>query len=134
MTRLLTLYLRFRNFILYGIIGGFCAGIDFLIYTVLCHYGILPYLYANVVSIHIGIFASFILNRSVNFKVKDRTSMRFLSFYIVGLTGLGISTLMLYLMVDKAQWNEILCKLVTIVVVAVVQFLLNKYITFKSRK
>jgi len=126
-----SLYQRFRNLILYGIIGGFCAALDFAIYTVFCHFAILPYLWANVISVHVGIFTSFVLNRQLNFKIKDKTPQRFLSFYLVGLTGLGISSLMLYLMVDVAGWNEIVCKLFTIVVVALVQFLLNKYITFK---
>lgn len=128
---ILSLYNRFRNLILYGLIGGFCSALDFCVYTLLCHFDIMPYLWANVISIHVGIFTSFVLNRSLNFKVKDKTPQRFLSFYAVGLTGLGISTLMLYLMVDLAHFNELLCKLFTIVVVALVQFLLNKYITFK---
>ena len=101
------LYFRFRNLILYGIIGGFCAALDFGVYTALCYFDIMPYLWANIISIHMGIFMSFILNRSFNFKVKDKTTQRFLSFYAVGLTGLGISELMLYLMVTSPS-NEIL--------------------------
>ena len=125
------LYFRFRNLILYGIIGGFCAALDFGVYTALCQFDIMPYLWANIISIHVGIFTSFVLNRSFNFKVKDKTTQRFLSFYAVGLTGLGISELMLYLMVTLGGMNELLCKLISIVVVALIQFILNKYITFK---
>lgn len=128
------LYFRFRNLILYGVIGGFCAALDFGVYTGLCYWNIMPYLIANIISIHIGIFTSFVLNRSFNFKVKDKVKTRFLSFYTVGLVGLGISEGMLYLMVTKEGWNEIACKLVTIVVVALIQFLLNKYITFKKQQ
>ena len=127
-------YDRFRNLILYGLIGGFCAALDFGIYTALCYWNIIPYLWANIISIHVGIFTSFVLNRAVNFKVKDKTATRFLSFYAVGLTGLGISELMLYLMVTIGGWNEVLCKLLSIVVVALVQFVLNKYITFKTKR
>ena len=125
------LYSRFRNIILYGLIGGFCSALDFAVYTTLCHYGIMPYLWANIMSIHLVIFTSFLLNRSLNFKVKDKTPQRFLSFYAVGLTGLGISEGMLWLMVTLGGMNELLCKLVSIIVVALVQFFLNKYITFK---
>ena len=128
------LYKRYRNLILYGIIGGFCAALDFSVYSVLCYWDIMPYLWANIISIHVGIFTSFVLNRSLNFKVKDKTAVRFASFYAVGLTGLGISELMLYLMVNIGVWNEVACKLVSIVVVALDQFVLNKYITFKSKK
>ena len=122
----------FRNLILYGIIGSFCAALDFGVYTALCYFDIMPYLWANIISIHIGIFTSFVLNRSLNFRVKDRTLRRFFSFYAVGLTGLGISELMLYLMVSLGRMNELFCKLVSIVVVALIQFILNKYITFKK--
>ena len=126
------LYSRFRNLILYGIIGGFCSALDFGVYTALCYFDIMPYLWANIISIHVGIFTSFVLNRSLNFKVIDKTTQRFLSFYTVGLTGLGISELMLYLMVTLGGWNELICKLVSIVVVALIQFVLNKFITFRK--
>ena len=125
-------YSRFRHLILYGLIGGFCAALDFGVYLVLCYWDIMPYLWANIISIHIGIFTSFVLNRSLNFKIKDKVTTRFLSFYVVGLVGLGISELMLYMMVMKGGWNEIVCKLISIIVVALMQFLMNKYITFKT--
>ena len=131
--KIIELYNRFRNLILYGIIGGFCAALDFSVYTLLCHFDLLPYLWANVISTHIGIFTSFLLNRSFNFKVKDKATLRFLSFYLIGLMGLGLSSLMLWFMVDGG-WNELICKLITIVVVALVQFFLNKYITFRQKK
>ena len=128
------IYKRFRNLIVYGFLGGFCAALDFAIFTLLCHFEIMPYLFANVISTHIGIFTSFLLNRSYNFKVKDKTLLRFLSFYAVGLIGLGLSSILLWLMVDKAQWNKLVCKLITIVVVSLVQFVLNKFVTFKQSK
>lgn len=128
---IIKLYQQFRNLILYGLIGGFCAALDFAVYTVLCECDIMPYLWANVISIHVGIFASFVLNRQFNFKVKNKTALRFASFYTVGLIGLGISELMLYMMVTVGGMNELVCKLISIVVVALIQFVLNKYITFK---
>lgn len=127
-------YSRFRNLILYGIIGGFCASLDFAIYTLLCHYDLVPFLWANVISIHTGIICSFILNRTFNFKIKDKTPQRFLSFYVVGLVGLAISEGMLYVMVTLGGWNELICKLISIVIVALIQFVLNKYITFNTKK
>lgn len=130
--RQFALYKKIRNLILYGIIGGFCASLDFGVYTLFYYFGALPYLWANVISTHVGIFTSFFLNRSYNFKVKDKTPLRFISFYVVGLTGLGMSSLMLWLMVDKLRLNELVCKLITIIVVALIQFSLNKRITFKT--
>lgn len=129
-----TLYSKFRNLILYGIIGGFCAALDFGIYAALCYTNIMPYLMANIISVHCGIFCSFFLNRSINFKVKNKPRRRFVSFYAIGLIGLAISEGMLYVMVTLMGLDTVICKLVTVVVVALIQFLLNKYITFRTYK
>ena len=124
------LYFRFRELILYGIIGGSCAALDFGLYTLLGLW--IPYLWANVISVHAGIICSFLLNRQYNFKVKDRTARRFAFFYLIGLSGLGLSELLIYLLAKKIGWDYILTKLITVVVVAFYQFVLNKFITFRK--
>ena len=126
------LYHKFRELILYGIIGGFCAALDFGVFTLLGL--IIPFLVANIISVHCGIICSFLLNRNLNFKVKDKTRMRFLSFYLIGLSGLGISELLLWIFSTRMGLNHIAVKLATVIVVALYQFLLNKYITFKTSK
>jgi putative flippase GtrA len=141
------LYSKYRNFVLYGIIGLISAGLDFVIYTSLIQMGVV-YLLSNIIGIHLsniivihlsniigihcGIFCSFILNRYYNFKVKDNVFYRFLSFYAVGLLGLLVSSGLLWLLVTKIAWNEIHAKLITIIVVAIFQFIVNKFITFRK--
>ena len=124
------LYFRFRELILYGIIGALCAALDFGLYTLLGMW--IPYLWANVISVHAGILCSFLLNRQYNFKVKDRPAQRFTIFYLVGLSGLGLSELIIYLLAKRGGWDYVLTKLLTVVVVALFQFVLNKFITFKK--
>lgn len=126
------LYQKYRNFILYGLIGSSCAGLDFVVYTILCYFGC-NHLISNIISTHCGIFCSFILNSYVNFKVSDKLLRRFLSFYAIGLLGLVLSEGMLYLMVNVGDMNKIVAKLITVFVVALVQFFLNKFVTFKRK-
>lgn len=121
---------RFRELFLYGIIGGICATLDFVVYALLCKS--IPVLAANVISVHFGIICSFFLNRRYNFRINDKTAVRFLSFYIVGLLGLGISEVMIYLLISLVHLDNITSKLVTVVVVALFQFVLNKTVTFKK--
>jgi putative flippase GtrA len=127
-----TLYYRFRNLILYGLIGLFSAGLDFVIYTLLVNTIGLHYLISNILSVFIGITASFTLNRQYNFKVKDKAKQRFAIFLSVGLTGLCLSSLILYICVQYLYLNELFAKFLSIICVVFVQFLLNKYITFKK--
>ena len=124
-------YLRFRHLILYGIIGSFSSGLDFLIYTLLVQIIGLQYLVANCISVVAGISTSFYLNRNYNFKVKDHTKRRFSIFLTVGLCGLVMSNLILYLCIDNLGMDKLISKLLSIVMVVFFQFLVNKYLTFK---
>lgn len=123
---------KYRNLILYGLIGGTCALLDFIVYSGLCN--LISFLVANVISTHCGIFCSFFLNRKYNFKVEDNTLRRFFSFYTVGLLGLAVSEGLLFLMVNYFGIEKIVSKLITVVAVALLQFVLNKFITFKTKK
>ncbi|MDR2407631.1 MAG: GtrA family protein, partial [Bacteroidales bacterium] len=108
--------LRYREVIKYGIIGCFCAGLDFVVYSILTQLFHISYLYANIGGIHCGIFTSFFLNRHFTFHVKNKTTLRFISFYLVGLAGLLVSSGLLYLCIEKMQLHELIAKAITIVV------------------
>ena len=128
------LYSRFRNLILYGIIGSCTATLDFLIFTALTQGLNIYYIIANIISCSTGILCSFLLNRKYNFKVTDHTARRLLIFVTVGLTGMLLSSLILRLTIEQLQWNELVSKLVSIVIVVLFQFLLNKNISFRKTK
>ena len=126
-----TLYKKFRNLILYGVIGCFTSTLDFVVFTVLSRYVGLYYLLANCISVLVGITTSFFLNRTYNFKVKDKAMRRFSVFLIVGLCGLMLSNVILWIGIDKMAGDSSLVKLLSIVLVVFFQFLLNKYVTFR---
>ena len=126
-----TLYKKFHHLVLYGIIGSFLSGLDFLIYTLLVQLVGLQYLVANCISVVAGISTSFYLNRNYNFKVKDHTKRRFSIFLTVGLCGLVMSNLILYLCIDNLGMDKLTSKLLSILLVVFFQFLVNKYLTFK---
>lgn len=125
----LSIYNHYRHFILYGIIGVFCASLDFVLYWLLSQ--IIYYQLANLISVHTGIICSFLLNRHFNFKVKDHPLHRFAKFYAVGALGWLVSFVILYISVDVMCLNNVICKIVSIIVVAIMQFFLNKFVTFK---
>lgn len=130
---IVTFYKKFRTFILYGIIGSFTSTLDFVIFTILSKYIGLYYLLANCVSVLVGITTSFFLNRTYNFKVKDNTVRRFSFFLFVGLCGLMLSNVILWVGIDKMGENSSLVKLLSIMLVVFFQFLLNKYVTFRVK-
>ena len=128
------LYYNFRNLILYGIISLCTSSLDFLCFWVLTNYIGVHYLLANCISVIIGITTSFILNRKYNFKVKDKVAKRFAIFFTVGLCGMLLSNIILWIGIDKLNCDKTITKLASIFIVVFFQFLMNKYVTFRVKK
>lgn len=121
-----------RQMLLYGLIGGLSSCIDSGAYYILTRLYSLNEFSANFVSVNIGITISFILNTFYNFKMTSRLGRRAISFYSVGYMGLILSTFILYFGIHVIEINDLLVKIVSVFLVALFQFVLNKLITYKS--
>lgn len=121
-----------KQFILYSIIGFSGAFIDFVVFIVLIKVFSLNAIIANAISISLGITNNFILNSIFNFKVKDKLKQRFIKFYLIGLFGFFISSLIIYILKEVLGVDPIISKLCSIVIVVILQYSLNKRITFKK--
>lgn len=130
---ILNQYTLLKQIIFYGIIGTTTASIDSVIFIALQILNFNKYI-SNFVSINIGITLSFILNTYINFKVTDKILKRGISFFAVGYLGMALSMLILYIGVDLLSINSIMVKLFSVVLVAIFQFILNKFITYKKGK
>lgn len=121
-----------RNFIIYGIIGLSGALLDFVIYLYL-HYtlGVAPVV-ASFISVSIGIINNFFLNAKYNFRVKDKLFDRLISFYLVGLVGAILSSVMIFFLYDIAGISATLAKVLTIVPVVLAQYIFNKRFAFSN--
>lgn len=120
-----------QKFILYGIIGGISASFDYGVFFLLNSLLNVNEFVGNSISIHCGIFLSFILNRKYNFKKEDKVLKRFLQFYSTGLFGLILSNLIIAFGL-KLEISIYAVKLFSIFIVAIVQFTINAYITFRK--
>ena len=123
---------KYRAFVVYCFIGVTGVCLDFLIYYILTQMYDVHYQVANAIGVSCGICNNFFWNAFFNFKQKDRLLLRFCSFYCVGLLGLGISACLLWLFIGLFAWNELFSKGMIIFVVTVVQFTLNKCVTFRK--
>jgi putative flippase GtrA len=74
---------------------------------------------------------SFFLNLIYNFKLKDKKVVRFSKFFIVNVFGLFFSNIFLFLLSYYIHAIEG-AKIISIVIVATIQFLANYFWTFKK--
>lgn len=124
-------YKHNHQFIKYAVVGGIGASSDILLYTVLYTFGI-NYQIANVSGYLLGTLLSFILNRHYTFNVKDDVLKRLITFLSVAFVGYICSALLLYVLVQHFGTHAILAKILTLGLVLIIQFTLNKHITFKK--
>ena len=121
-----------RNLILYGIIGGLSSGLDALVFALLVKGLGINQFVANTISIQCGIFLSFFLNSRYNFKKTDDFWGRFIPFYLTGLFGLALSQGILWLG-GYLGADTLITKLVSIVIVALVQVFINRAVAFRDK-
>ncbi len=115
---------------LYGIIGIICAIVDGAVFY-FTYKNIGVYI-SNFISMNVGMILSFILNTFLNFKVKDNLHKRAGIFFAVGYTGLIVSMLIMLIGVDILLINEMPVKIFSVLFVAIMQFALNKLVTFRT--
>ncbi|MBM3405275.1 MAG: GtrA family protein [Bacteroidetes bacterium] len=130
MTELLSkaFLLKFVKFCLVGFSGVF---VDFGI-TYLCKeiFKIHKYI-SNVIGFSIAATTNYILNRIWTFESHNpRIAVEFSRFFVISLIGLGINSLILYILVSRFKMNFYLSKLFATIVVTVWNFLINAYYTF----
>lgn len=119
-----------RQLLLYACIGCTGVTIDFIAFLILTQYFLVPYLIANLAAVSLGITNNFFLNAFYNFKVKDRLINRFVRFYSIGLLGLLLSSGLLFLLVNTFSMHQVTAKSATVIIVALLQFYLNRTVTF----
>lgn len=141
-----------RQLVKYGIVGGIGFVIDFGVFWFLnnylsIHYPFSPHIsdlvdgrltvntvdtnICHIISSIIAITNNFILNSYFTFKVTDHKIKRFLSFFGIAAIGLVISTILLSFFIEVAGLNDLVAKLIAVVIVAMLQFIFNKFFTFK---
>lgn len=124
---------RYGQFVLYTVIGGSAVVVDVGIFAILSTVTELHILLANAISTGVALVYSFLANTFGNFKVTDRMLLRFASFAVVSGIGFVVSSLVIAAGVWFFALNPIIAKGISLPIVLVLQFALNKSVTFGSR-
>lgn len=124
-----------RQFIKFGLVGLSSTAIDWSIFYLLnLTFGVY-YLYAKVFSFAIAVINSFIWNRRWTFRSQDPNQMRqFSKFLTIALIGLGLNTLIMYIVVTVLNQQPIAGLVAASAIVVFWDFLANKFYTFKESK
>lgn len=119
------------KFIKFGVVG--CSGmiVDFG-FTYICKeiLKINKYI-SNGVGFILAATSNYFLNRNWTFQSHtEEIGVQYLQFMLVSVIGLGINSLVLYLLNDKLKWNFYFSKIVAIGVTTIWNFIANMTFTF----
>lgn len=123
-------FVQLVKYVLIGVLG---LVVDFGIYTILTHFKMNVEI-ANIISSTCGIINNFLWNSYTNFKVHDRMILRFISYFIVGQITTVFTTVSLFVFVTKLGYPHLIVKIVATFVATLIQFVINKVVTFRKAK
>jgi len=121
----------FRNLLLYGIFGATAALIEYGVFSLLTLkvFTSRPEI-SNIIGALCGFAFTFSMNTFVNFKKTKRLFGRFLSYALIAAGGMAISTGLVHVLKDAM--NIYLLKGILLVFVSLLQFILNRLITYRN--
>jgi putative flippase GtrA len=124
--------LQKKQFLLYCVIGASGVTLDFGIYSLLVKTRVLDYQAANAVGYSSGTLLSFILNARFNFRVTDKIPLRLVSFFSIAFLGWLVSAGLLHLLIGRFNFDKYLSKFATLIVVVLLQYNLNRLLSFRK--
>jgi putative flippase GtrA len=122
---------RYRTFLTYCLIGGSGVLLDMTVYSLLIGLAGIGYQWANALGYLSGTMLSFVLNSRYNFRVQDRLLSRFFLFLLVALLGFATSAVALNVLIERFGFDRYLSKMATLVAVVLIQYNLNRLVSFR---
>ena len=125
----------FFKFIKFGVVGFSGVFVHFGITYLAKEKLNIPKYVANAIGFIVAATSNYFLNRIWTFQSKNpEIAVEFTEFFIISLIGLGLNTLLLWILVSKFKVNFYLAKVFAIGLVTVWNFLANAFITFNPER
>lgn len=111
----------------FGLVGGMAFVIDYVLLYLCTEFLHIHYLISSIISFTVSVIFNYILSIKWVFDVKKKQDVKdFVIFIILSVIGLGINSLIMYVMVEKFGVYYMLSKIVSTVVVMVYNFITRK--------
>ena len=126
-----TLKEEIKHAILYWILALIAAIVDCSVFLILSRLW-LHIIIANIIWEICGLIISFTLNVRKNFKINDFIKRRFCLYITICLSGVIISTAIVYFFIRWLEITDFISKITQILIMAIPLYLANRFITFRD--
>ncbi|MCC9137793.1 GtrA family protein [Pontibacter silvestris] len=115
------------------LVGGFCAGVEFILFAILNDFYGVKYLYANILSLLAAVVLNYFVSRKMVFeRSKYSGRIEFTAFLIFTLMGVAMNQYLVWYFVEQVVLDANIGKALAIGVVAVFNYLTKKYVVFRK--
>ena len=130
------------QFFRYGIVGGIASAVDISVFYIAVNLADINHLIANTLSFSFGLIVNYFLSREWVFNKKKHNARKdFLLFAVIGVLGLLLSNLILFILIDcnvlykllpvlDSNLTKLTAKLIAVFVVLFWNFIARKKIVF----
>ena len=120
-----------NKFVKFGVVGASGVIVDFSLTFLGKEIIKIPKYVANAIGFLVAATSNYFLNRIWTFhSLNPEIGLEYSKFLLIAIIGLGINTLILWILVSKVNWNFYLSKLFAIGVVTIWNFVFNMIFTF----
>ena len=118
----------------YGFVGGVAFLVDYGTLFVLTHYAGVPYLWSAAIAFILGLVTNYLISISWVFQHsgKMRVWQEFVCFAIIGVIGLGLNELIMYVGTDMMHLHYMISKLISTAIVFFWNFFARKFMLFNK--
>ena len=138
MNKLVNIYNRYREQILYLVFGGLTTLISIFTYAVFTELADINILIANILSWIISVAVAYATNKSVDFRSDKKGVAQVLtealSFYAGRLLTLLIEEAILFVFIDLAKLPNMPVKIIAQIIIIVLNYIISKVFIFKKTK
>ena len=128
-------YNKYKEGLLYLFFGG-CTTLINIVTFFVCRQFDLGINTSNIIAWVIAVIFAFVTNKLFVFDSKDMSSKKVLketvNFFISRIISLGVDTVILFAMIDFMHINELISKIVSNIVVIIVNYVFSKLFVFKK--
>lgn len=139
MKKISNLFKKYQEMIMYLIFGVLTTVVSLVTYFVLTNTFLNPdeaimLQVANIVAWIISVLFAYITNRKYVFNSHDRILKEFLKFTISRVFSLVVDMLMMFVFVSVLKYNDGVIKLISQVVIIILNYVFSKVFVFKKEK
>lgn len=128
---------KYKEPILYLFFGGLTTFVNILVYYSLSNICRVDYLVSNVIAWFVSVSFAFITNKFFVFESKEKKKeivlKETISFFLCRIASLGFDMGSMYFMISILDWNQLLSKVLTNIIVIIMNYVLSKILVFRRK-